>query len=282
MDQSLPAGRRSALGTTFRLPHFILAFRELYRRHELLWHMTVRHLRGQYKQSILGYAWAFINPLSLMLILTFVFSTILRFGTPGNIPFPLFVMVGLIPWIFFSGAVSSATESVTGASSLVTKVYFPREILPIAAVLTKVVDMFFGLLILVGLMVYYGHAPTETVAWVPVLFAIHLLFTLGVSFPLAGLNLYFHDVRYLVGVGLTLWFYLTPIIYYVDIVQDRYRFIFDVNPNALLIEAYRRVVLMDTSPGIDRLLLGLAIATVTFLVGYYLFKKMERGFADSI
>jgi ABC-type polysaccharide/polyol phosphate export permease len=260
----------------------VVSVLELGRRHELLWHMTVRHLRGQYKQSILGWAWALVNPLSLMLVLTFVFSTILRFEAPGELPFALFVMVGLIPWIFFSMAVSSATDSVMGAGSLVSKVYFPREILAIAAIFTKMVDLLFGMAILVGLMVYFGQTPTETLAWVPVLFAIHLLFTMGVSFPLAALNLYFHDVRYLVGVGLTLWFYMTPIIYPVDIVPDKYRFIYDMNPNALLIEAYRRVVLLDQSPGVDRILLGLGISVGTLLVGYYLFKKMEPGFADNV
>lgn len=281
MDRSVPIPRRHAIASTFTIPDFVLSLVELGRRHELLWHMTVRHLRGQYKQSILGYAWAFVNPLSLMLIMSFVFSTILRIPSQG-IPYPVFVMMGLIPWIFFSTAVSAATESVAGASSLVTKVYFPREILPIAAVFTKLVDLFFGLIILVGLMVYFGYAPTETLAWVPVLLVIHLLFTLGVSFPMAALNLYLHDVRFLVGVALTLWFYLTPVMYPLDIVPDRYQFIYDINPNSLLIDAYRRSVLLDQSPGLDRLLLGLSISAATLLIGYYLFKKMERGFADSI
>ncbi len=281
MDRSLPIPRKRGMSDAFRVSDMLPAFRELYRRHELLWHMTVRHLRGQYKQSVLGYAWAFVNPFAFMLTLTFVFSTILRFESPG-VPYALFVMVGIIPWIFFSTSVSAATESVTGASSLVTKVYFPREILPMAAVFTKVVDLFFGLLILMGMMVYFGHAPTETVAWVPVLFVIHLLFIMGFSFPLAALNLYFHDVRFLVGVVLTLWFYLTPVIYPIDIVPERYGIIFDLNPNSLLINAYRRVVLMDTSPHLDSLLMGIVISGLTFLVGYYLFKKMERDFADSM
>ena len=281
MDRSPSIPRSHRLASAFAISDFVPSLIELGRRHELLWHMTVRHLRGQYKQSVLGYAWAFVNPLSLMLILSFVFSTILRIPSQG-IPYPLFVMTGLIPWLFFSGAVSAATESVAGASALVTKVYFPREILPIAAVFTKLVDLFFGLIILVGLMVYFGYAPSETLAWVPVLLVIHLLFTLGMSFPLAALNLYLRDVRFLVGVVLTLWFYLTPVMYPLDIVPDRYIFIYNLNPNALLIDSYRRVVLLDQSPGLDRLLLGLSISTVTLLIGYYLFKKMERGFADSI
>ena len=281
MDQTLRIPRTHFVSKSFGLTDVIPSLIELWRRRELLWHMTIRHLRGQYKQSILGYAWAILNPLSLMLTLSFVFSVLLRFES-GDIPYPLFLLMGLLPWIFFSMAVSSATDSITGAFSLVTKVYFPREVLPMAAVLTKIVDLGFGLIILVALMVYLGYPPVWTIVWVPVLFFIHLLFTLGMALPLAALNLFFHDVRFLVGVVLTLWFYLTPIIYPSDIVPDKYQILFDLNPNALFINAYRRVVLEGVNPGADRLLLGLGIATLTFLIGYYLFKRMEPRFADRI
>ena len=273
--------RAQSLNPSFGPADVIPSLYEVWRRRELLFHMTVRHLRGQYKQSILGYAWAFVNPLSLMLTLSFVFSVIVKVNT-GSIPYPLFILIGLLPWNFFSSAVSSATDSITGASSLVTKVYFPRELLPTAAVLTKVVDLALGLIILVGMMAYYGYPPEWTLAWVPVLFAIHLVFILGLALPLAALNLFFHDVRFLVGVVLTLWFYITPVIYPVDLVPDKYRVLFDLNPNSLFINAYRRVVLQGISPGEDRLLLGLTVAVLTFIVGYFLFKRMESGFADRI
>ncbi len=277
----LEIAKRQPLKPTFSILDIGGSLVAFWRRRDLLWQMTVRHLRGQYKQSVLGYAWAFLNPLSLMLILSFVFSTILRFES-GDIPYPLFIFVGLLPWLFFSGAVSSATDSVVGASNLVTKVYFPREILPTAAVFTKVVDLGAGLIILAALMVYFGHPPEWTAFWVPILFLIHFLFALGLSLPLAALNLFFHDVRYLVGVVLTLWFYLTPVIYPMEIVPESYRVIYDLNPNALMINAYRRVLLEGVSPGLDRLLLGLTIGVCTFIVGYYLFKRMEPGFADRI
>ncbi len=282
MDQTLRTPRAHFVSKSFGAADVIPSLIELWRRRELLWHMTIRHLRGQYKQSILGYAWAIINPLSLMLTLSFVFSVLLRVFDTGGIPYPLFLLTALLPWLFFATAVSAATDSITGAFSLVTKVYFPREVLPIAAVLTKIVDLGFGLIILVALMVYLGYPPVWTIVWVPVLFFIHLLFTLGMALPLAALNLFFHDVRYLVGVVLTLWFYLTPIIYPSDIVPDKYQILFDLNPNALFINAYRRVVLEGVNPGADRLLLGLGIATLTFLIGYYLFKRMEPRFADRI
>ena len=150
--------------------------------------MVIRHLRGQYKQSVLGYAWAFLNPLSLMIILSFVFSTILRVPPPEGEPFPLFLFVGLVPWLFFSSALASGTDSVTNASSLVSKVYFPREVLPTAAVLTKLVDLFFGMIILVMLMAYYGRLPEATIYWFPLLFGIHMIFTLGLVDDLVQLR----------------------------------------------------------------------------------------------
>ena len=269
---------RNGAGIT-DLVHHLAVF---WGRRDLLWHMTVRHLRGQYKQSVLGYAWAIVNPLSQMLILSFVFATIMRFESEGDVPFALFLFVGLLPWIFFSTALSAATDSVVGAASLVTKVYFPREVLPTAAVFTKIVDLGFGLMILAGVMVYYGHPPASTAVWVPLLFFIHMLFTLGLSYPLAALNLFFHDVRFLVGVTLTLWFYLTPVIYPLSIVPSKYAFIYDLNPNALFIDAYRRVILHGQVPSMEKTLVGLGVSVATFLVGYYLFKRMEPHFADRI
>src|SRR3990170_53852 len=160
----LQIAQRPPLRPTFGLLDIGSALVEFWERRHLLWHMTIRHLRGQYKQSILGYAWALVNPLSQMLILSFVFSLILRVPSQG-VPYPLFVLVGLLPWIFFSTALASATDSIVNGASLGTKVYFPREVLPTAAVFTKLVDLAFGLLILVCLMVYFGHPPESTAVW---------------------------------------------------------------------------------------------------------------------
>lgn len=281
MEQTIRMARGQLLNRSFGPMDMVPSLVELWRRRDLLWHMTVRHLRGQYKQSILGYAWAILNPLSLMLTLSFVFSILLKFEIP-NVPYPLFLFVGLLPWIFFSAAVSSATDSITGAFSLVTKVYFPREVLPMAAVFTKIVDLGFGMMILVALMVYLDYPLQWTIVWVPVLFFIHLIFTMGIAFPLAALNLFFHDVRFLVGVVLTLWFYLTPVIYAVNMVPEKYEIVFKWNPNATFIIAYRNVALYGVSPGTDAVLRGLGIALLAFLIGYFLFKRMEPRFADRI
>jgi len=276
-----PTLQRQPLSAPVHPLDFIGCLLNFWKRRDLLWHMTIRHLRGQYKQSVLGYAWAFLNPLSMLIILSFVFSTIVRVPS-GDTPYPLFFFTGLIPWLFFASALTSGTDSVVNASSLVTKVYFPREVLPTAAVLTKIVDFLFGLIILAMLMAYYGEAPGLTALWFPLLFTIQVIFTIGLTFPLAALNLYFHDVRFLVGVALTLWFYLTPVVYPIDIVPDKYLWLFEINPLSLFINAYRRVLLEGEAPDFEKVLAGAAIALVTFVVGYFLFKRMEKGFADSI
>ncbi len=277
----LRIAKRHPIAATFRFLDLLPSFVVVWQHRELLSVMTGRNIRSLYKQSILGYAWIFVNPLMQILVLTFVFSTILLIPSLG-IPFPLFLFVGLLPWMFFSNALATATDSIVGSANLVTKVYFPREILVMAAVFSKIVDLLFGLLILLGLMIAYSEAPSWTVVWVPAIFAIQLLFTVGLALPLAALNLYFHDVRYLVGVVLLAWFYMTPILYPVDIVPERFKIIFDLNPLALVVNAYRRVLLLETSPGLDRLLLGFAAAFLTFVIGYYIFKRMEAGFADRI
>lgn len=283
MNRTVPIARRHPIATSFGLRDFLPSFAVLWQRRELLWSMTGRNVRSLYKQSILGYAWIFVNPLMQILVLTFVFSTILRIGMDVIAhPFPLFLFVALLPWIFFSSAVASATDSITGSASLVTKVYFPREILVVATVFSKIVDLLFGVLILLGLMAFYSEYPSWTLVWVPAIFAMQLLFTVGISLPLAALNLFFHDVRYLVGVILMIWFYITPIIYPLDIVPERYKMLFELNPLSRVVNAYRRVLLDGTSLGMESFLVGMGAALLVFLLGYYLFKRMEAGFADRI
>lgn len=281
MKQTIPATLRQPLAPTFGIVDLFRSLFLVWQRRDLVWNLTARNVKSRYKQSVLGYAWVIINPLMMMLVMSFVFSTILRIPS-ADVPYPLFLFVGLLPWMFFSASVAAGTDSIVGSASLVTKVYFPREILVIASVLSNVVDLVFGLLILFGLMIYFGEWPAWTVVWMPLVFGIHLVLTVGISLPLAGLNLFFRDIRYLVGVALLVWFYITPVIYPVDLVPDRYRFLFDINPNALLVNVYRRILLQGVSPGSERLLLGIGLVLLTFLIGYYLFKRMEAGFADRI
>lgn len=259
----------------------ITMLQEVWAQRELLTHLTVRNLRVQHKQSVLGYAWLILNPLVYLLTLTFVFSTIFKAPSGGS-PFILFLSIGLFPWIFFASAIAQATDSVVGAQGLITSVYFPRQFVVISAVLIRLLDFAVGIAIVGGAMIYYQQPLTWHVVWVPVLFGLQFLFVLGMAMPLAALNLFFHDFRFLVAVLLNLWFFLTPIMYSVDIVPAKYRLWYDLNPIARLITAYRAALLDGASPPTGSLIFASMVTLVVLVVGCYLFQRMESAFADNI
>jgi lipopolysaccharide transport system permease protein len=257
-------------------------FSNLRRNRELLMHLVSRNIRSQYKQSILGYAWILLNPIAQLATLAFIFSVVFVMGPNGRGSFSLFLFVGLLPWIFFTNAITAATDSVAHGANLVTAVYFPREILVVAAVLVRVVDLIAGALILAVLIVESGQPLTFSALWVIPLFFLHLVFIVGLSLPLAALNLFFRDIRYLVGVITYLWFFLTPIFYSINDVPQRYRFVWDLNPNARLISSYRYALLDNVSPPIGSVV-ALAILSFACLgVGYFIFKKLEPSFAEHV
>jgi len=248
----------------------------------LLWYLVVRNLRIQYKQSIFGYAWVLLSPLFQLLVYSFVFSQVLNTPSQGGVPFLLFLLVGLIPWIFFSNSVAAATESISGGGALVTVVYFPREILTAASVLTRVIDLGAGLFLLVLVMLVEGEPLRWSALWMLPLLLVQVLFTLGLAFPLAALNLFFRDVRFLVAVGLNLWFFVTPVLYPVDIVPERYRFIYDLNPMSRLVSSYRWAMFTGVAPPVESILWSIAVSLAVLYVGYRLFKSMEPAFADNV
>lgn len=253
----------------------------VWRHRELLGHLVVRTLKAQYKQSFLGYTWLLVNPLAQMIILSFVFSTLLRTPSQG-VPFSLFLYAGLLPWIFFSSAILATSESVLGAYHLVTTVYFPRELLVVAAVLARATDLLAGTVILVGLMVYHGQSLEASVVWIPLVFFLQVVFTVGLGLPLAALNLFFHDVRFLVAVGLNLWFFLTPVMYPPDVVPHRYSLLYDLNPIARFIASYRSYLFSGQTPDPGNLLVGVAMAMLMLTIGFFIFKRLEPNFADRI
>lgn len=248
----------------------------------LLWYLILRNLRSQYKKSIFGYAWVFLQPLAQVLVYSFVFATILR--TPGqeSVPFLLFLLVGLIPWVFFTNAVAAATDSISGGGSLITAVYLPRELLTVAAVLTRFVDLLAGLLIVLLFFTLEGQPLGWGALWVIPILVVQLVFTLGVVFPLAALNLFYRDVRFLVAVGLNLWFFATPIMYPLSLVPERYRIVYDLNPMARFVASYRYAVFDNVAPPVETLAWATAVSLVAFILGYQLFRRMEPSFADNI
>ena len=256
----------------------------VFRYRELLWQMVGREVKARYKQSILGYFWVILNPLAQMLVMSFAFSIILRIPTnsSSNIPYSIFLFVALLPWTLFSNSLSSASNSLVGSASLITKVYFPRTILVISTIIAKIIDFLFSISILIIYMIAY-HIPINiNILWVIPIFFIQQIFTFGLALFFAASNLLYRDIQYLLGLILTLWMYLTPVIYPADIVPDRFKIFFQLNPMAVIINAYRQTILGGGVPNYTSIFIALMVSILTLYLGLLYFKSREKIFADNI
>lgn len=251
---------------------------------ELMWQMVSREVKARYKQSVLGYFWVILNPLAQMLVMSFAFSIILRIPTnaASNIPYSIFLFVALLPWTLFTNSLSSAASSLVGASSLITKIYFPRTILVISTVIAKIIDFLFAISVFIIYMVVYHIPITINILWVIPIFIIQQIFTLGLSLFFAAANLLYRDIQYLLNMILLLWLYATPIIYPADIVPTQYKIFFQINPMAVIINAYRQVILGGGEPKYTSLIIGLIVSIITLFIGFSYFKSREKIFADNI
>jgi ABC-type polysaccharide/polyol phosphate export permease len=219
-----------------------------------------------------------------MLVMSFAFSIIMRVPTnaASNIPFSIFLYVALLPWNLFANSLGSAATALVGNASLITKIYFPRTILVIATLVAKIVDFLYALIILVIYMIFYHIPINVNILWVIPIFFIQQIFTLGFSLIVAASNLLYRDIQYLISLLILLWFYLSPVIYPVDLVPVRYRLIYQLNPMAVFINAYRQTVLGGGRPNYQSLVIGLVVSFITLFLGYKYFKAKEKIFADNI
>jgi len=252
--------------------------------HELLWQMVGREVKSRYKQSILGYFWVILNPLAQMLVMSFAFSIILRIPTnaASNIPYSIFLFVALLPWNLFANSLSSSAASLVSSASIITKVYFPRTILVLSTIIAKIIDFLFALIILIIYMIIYQIPINLNILWVIPIFFIQQIFTLGLSLFFAASNLLYRDIQYLLTLIITLWLYLTPVIYPADIVPDKFKIFFQLNPMAVIINAYRQTVLGGGSPNLLSLSIALTVSILTLYAGFSYFKSREKIFADNI
>lgn len=249
--------------------------------HELLANITLRDIKARYKQSLLGTTWAIIQPLSLMLIFTVVFSKFLRMPTTG-LPYPIFAYCALLPWSFFANALTFAVPSLINNSNLVTKIYFPREIFPLASVMSCFFDFLIAAILFVFMMFYYRVHLSCYVFFTPLIIFIQILFTLGISFFASAVIVFFRDVRYIVPLGLQLWMFATPVVYPTSLVPARYLPVYMLNPMAGIMDSYRRVLLFGEPPNAKYLGIAFLISIITFASAYGFFKKVEMKFADVI
>ncbi len=255
--------------------------KELWDYRELLYSITLREVKVRYKQSLLGAAWAVLQPLSMMVIFTVIFSKFAKIPSDG-IPYPIFSYVALLPWGFFAGSLSLAIPSVLSNASLVTKIYFPREIFPMASVLAAGVDFVIASVIFLAMMVYYEVQLTWNILYVPLLILLQIIFALGVSFWAAAVNVRYRDVKHALTFVIQLWMFATPVVYPISVVPEQYRVAYMLNPMASIIDGYRRTILQGKSPEFFYLGLATLVTVVVFLFSYGYFKRQEMTFADII
>ncbi len=254
---------------------------KLYEYRELLLTFAWRDIKVRYKQSFLGAAWAILQPFSLMVIFTIIFSIFAKLPSDG-IPYPIFSYCALLPWTFLSTSLTTGVPCFVANMSLITKIYFPREIFPIAKVFAAFVDFLVASIIFVGMMIYY-HVPLSIhLVWIPVLIVIQIFLSLGILFFAATINVFYRDVNHVVPLVTRIWMYLTPIIYPLSLVPERFRSIYMLNPMAGIIDSYRRIILHGKPPNITYLLYALVISFSLLVISYIFFKKKEMVFADVI
>lgn len=253
--------------------------RLLMKHRELFVTLLVRDVKVRYRQSVLGIYWALLHPLAIALVLTLAFSIIMRVSV-GDVPYFLFALSGLLVWNFFAHGVADATESLVAHANLVTKVPFPRELLPLSAVAARCVDYFFSLAIVVALSLVLGQGAHVSLLWVPLLLLLGIQFTAAIGLLLAMGNLYYRDVRQLVTILLPLWMYLTPIIYPPDVVPEAFRFLLWINPVAGLVEAHRDVILYGQAPEWLPLFAAAIVSSAALALAYLFFKHRDPAFAE--
>jgi lipopolysaccharide transport system permease protein len=248
---------------------------------ELLMNLTRREVKGRYSQSLFGAGWAIAQPLATMAVFTLVFA---RLGNmpSGGAPYPLFAYAALVPWFFFANTVTSGTMSLITYRNIVTKTYFPREIVPIAQVCSRLVDFAAASGLYVALMIYYRVGLGGWGALLPLFFALLILFTAGVTLITSSLNVFYRDVNPVVQISLQLWLYLTPVAYPLAAVPDRYRPLFLLNPLTGVVEGLRSILVFGREPEWAVIGISAVLIATVFMTGLVLFKRTDKYFADVI
>jgi lipopolysaccharide transport system permease protein len=254
---------------------------ELLQHRELTWSFALRDIKARYKQTALGAAWAVLQPFSLMVVFTLVFSRFAKVSSDG-LPYPIFSYTSLIFWSFFSMVVSQGTVAIVANASLVRKIYFPRETLLISIVISAAIDLGVAGTIFAGMLAYYRIALTWTVLWLPVLLVVQTLFAFAVICISSAVQVYYRDVGHALPLLLQLWMFATPVAYPLSAVPEPVRPLYVLNPMTPIIDGYRRVILQGLAPDWASLGAAVSLTLVLIVAGYTLFKRAEGTFADVI
>jgi lipopolysaccharide transport system permease protein len=258
-----------------------LKIKELWAYRELLYFLVWRDIKLRYKQTELGIAWAIIQPLLTMVIFSLFFGRLAKVPSDG-IPYPIFAFTALLPWIFFANGLSQSSNSLVGNSNLITKVYFPRLMIPISAVVSGSFDFALGFVILIGMLVYYGIAITGTILCLPLFLLLALIVALGVGLWFSALNVKYRDVRFVVPFIVQIWMFATPIAYPSSLVPDRWRILYGLNPMVGVIEGFRWMLLGTRTQSSPMIAMSTLVALAILIGGAYYFRRVEKTFADVV
>lgn len=258
-----------------------LGLAELWEYHELLYFLVWRDIKVRYKQTVLGILWAVIQPFMAMVVFTIFFGKLAKIPTEG-FPGPIFYFTALLPWQLFANALTNSSNSLVENNNLVTRVYFPRLILPISSTLAGVVDFFIAFLVLIAMMLYYGIVPSATILLLPIFILFAIVTSLAASLWLSALNVRYRDVRYTLPFLTQIWLFITPIVYPSDLVPEKFRIIYGLNPMAGVVEGFRWAILGKSS-GTGPIMIASAFIVIVMLIGGLIyFRHSERTFADIV
>ncbi|MCC6975526.1 MAG: ABC transporter permease [Anaerolineae bacterium] len=259
-----------------------LQLRELWKYRELLYFLTWRDIKVRYKQTVIGAAWAILQPVMTMIVFSIFFGGLAKMPSDG-VPYPIFSYAALVPWTFFAYGLGQASNSLVGSSNLIKKIYFPRLIIPLSSVMSGVLDFLLAFAVLIIMMLMFGIVPTVNVIWLPLLLLLATVTSLGVGLWLSALNVEFRDIRYIIPFLTQFWMFLTPIVYPASLIENpTIRALYGLNPMTGVVEGFRWALLgTDTAPG-GVILVSSTAAVLLLITGAFYFRRMEKNFADVV
>ncbi|MEM6735242.1 MAG: ABC transporter permease [Bacteroidota bacterium] len=257
----------------------IIDWKELIKYRDLLYFLTLRAIKAKYAQSVLGVGWAIIQPLAQTLVFTVIFGNLAKLSSDG-VPYILFSFTAMVPWNYFANILTESSNSLIQNKNLLSKVYFPRLLLPLSSVFSKLIDFSIAFLVMIGFFIYYGFVPTLSAAFFPLLMLILIMTSLGTGMLLSAMAIQYRDVQYAMAFMVRLLMYSAPVVYSINIIPDRYHHWYALNPLVGVIEGMRASFLGTKAMPWDLLSIGVPVSLFLFLFGAFYFKRMERRFAD--
>lgn len=253
--------------------------KELYDYREMLSNLVRKDLKVRYKGSVLGFLWTFLNPLLQLIVYTIVFSTIMRTNIDK---FYIYLFIGLIPWLFFATCIQAGSTSILMNKDLIKKIYFPRIILPISTVNSAFMNMFYSMIVVLLTILVSGIGFSKYILLLPLAMIMQYILVLGMTFIFSALNVYFRDLEYILNIIVMMWFYLTPIVYKIEMIPEKYRLWFYLNPMTGIINFYRNILYYKRMPSFNAFGGILIYGIIMIVIGYFVFEKLQKNFAEEL